>query len=318
MYHRVAIPQSDVWELSVSPQNFEQHLQFLKASGNVISLEKFGTDLLNEQLDPNSIVITFDDGYIDNLEVAMPLLEKYELPATFFITSAHIDTNKEFWWDELEELILFTKHLPHDITININKKLIQANLADEATLDPLTEIKHRTWKACTEEPPTKRAKLFYHIWEQLKFMCYDNQQEQLKILRTWANIPFLPRDTYRTITSGELKQLASGQNCVIGAHSLTHIALAKFTYDIQFNELTGNKNLLQQITGKEINLVSYPYGSNNDDTLKISAGAGFTIACSTNEKSINAKSNPHQLGRFQVKNMDGKAFSRNLKKWTLS
>ncbi|HYC27552.1 MAG TPA: polysaccharide deacetylase family protein [Chitinophagaceae bacterium] len=86
MYHRIARPVNDHWQLCVSPGNFEQQLQ-------VISRHK------------KNIIITFDDGYIDNYTVAKPLLEKYQLPATFFIATGNIDSGKEFWWDELEQLI---------------------------------------------------------------------------------------------------------------------------------------------------------------------------------------------------------------------
>jgi len=85
MYHRIASPVNDYWQLCVSPENFEQQLQ-------VISKYK------------KNILITFDDGYIDNYSNARPLLEKYQLPAIFFIATGNIDSGKEFWWDQLEQL----------------------------------------------------------------------------------------------------------------------------------------------------------------------------------------------------------------------
>jgi peptidoglycan/xylan/chitin deacetylase (PgdA/CDA1 family) len=86
MYHRIANSANDYWQLCVSPENFEQQLQ-------VISKHR------------DHVAITFDDGYIDNYTAAKPLLEKHHLPATFFIATGNINSGKEFWWDELQQLI---------------------------------------------------------------------------------------------------------------------------------------------------------------------------------------------------------------------
>ena len=98
MYHRIATAAHDHWQLSVSPQLFEQHLQVLKRY-NVVSLP----DLV-KKVPRKGIAISFDDGYVDNYTTAKPLLEKYNLPATFFICNGNIGKQAEFWWDELEHI----------------------------------------------------------------------------------------------------------------------------------------------------------------------------------------------------------------------
>ena len=98
MYHRIATPEYDHWELSVSPQNFEAHLQVLKKY-KVMDLAT-----VVKEIPHKGIAISFDDGYIDNYTVAKPLLEKYHLPATFFITNGNLGKQTEFWWDELEHI----------------------------------------------------------------------------------------------------------------------------------------------------------------------------------------------------------------------
>jgi peptidoglycan/xylan/chitin deacetylase (PgdA/CDA1 family) len=99
MYHRIAMPFNDHWELCVSPQHFEQQLQVLTKK-KVVSLQQ-----LTGELHANNIAITFDDGYIDNYTTAKPLLEKYRLPATFFITTGQIEYPASYWWDELARLV---------------------------------------------------------------------------------------------------------------------------------------------------------------------------------------------------------------------
>lgn len=99
MYHRVdRLPQYD--QLNVTPERFEQHLKILSGTGRVVSLAAAVSSLNDGSAEDgsaessNGIAITFDDGYLDNLTQALPLLEKYQLPATIFITSRFSDQSE--------------------------------------------------------------------------------------------------------------------------------------------------------------------------------------------------------------------------------
>jgi peptidoglycan/xylan/chitin deacetylase (PgdA/CDA1 family) len=112
MYHRIATVTSDVWELAVSPACFEQHLHACKQFAAVLTTEELTARLRARSLTGRSIVITFDDGYEDNFTAAKPLLESFQLPATFFVTSNCLTQTNEYWWDELETIFLLTDQLP--------------------------------------------------------------------------------------------------------------------------------------------------------------------------------------------------------------
>ena len=315
MYHRIAEPASDVWEIAVSPQNFELHLQVLKQVGNIVSLDELSHRIKTKTLRRNSIAITFDDGYPDNLEVAMPLLEKYKVPATFFITSGNIDTPNEFWWDELEQLVLFTEQLPRNISLKIGDTTLETNLGDEMRLSAVDEQKHRDWKACTEPPPTGRAILFYKIWESLKPLPHRLQQQHMEQVRALAKSAALTRPGYRTMSRQELQALARSKQVTIAAHTVTHPALAYHSSDYQQKEILANKETLQEVIAKKIDLLSYPFGNFNDHTIDIVSKAGFTAAFSTEEVCAQNNVRPYKLGRFQVKNLSGEQLSSQLKIW---
>ncbi len=103
MYHGVMSDSSSIdsgdW-LQVKAHEFRKQMAWLKKHYNVCSLES----ILKEQLPPSPkprIVITFDDGYANNLQYAYPILQEFKLPATIFITTGMIGSNELFWWDKV-------------------------------------------------------------------------------------------------------------------------------------------------------------------------------------------------------------------------
>src|SRR3972149_2982228 len=98
MYHRVVNLESDPPSLCVSPSNFTEQLEFLKKFCHPVSLQQLVKSLDKKGLPRRAIAVTFDDGYVDNLYNAKPLLESFDIPATVFLTTGYIGQNHEFWW----------------------------------------------------------------------------------------------------------------------------------------------------------------------------------------------------------------------------
>ena len=106
-YHRVATPDHDPWALSVTPEHFDEHMAVLRELGRVDRLDDaLGTSKLARcRRRRPTFAITFDDGYVDNLVVAVSILERHDVPATVFIATGMLD-QPWFWWDVLAELAL--------------------------------------------------------------------------------------------------------------------------------------------------------------------------------------------------------------------
>jgi peptidoglycan/xylan/chitin deacetylase (PgdA/CDA1 family) len=98
-YHRVDKVANDPHLLCVSPDNFENHLRFLKENYEVIPLPELLLRLRNKGLTGQEAVVTFDDGYRDNYTNALPLLEKYNCPATIFVTTGFLGQQASQSWD---------------------------------------------------------------------------------------------------------------------------------------------------------------------------------------------------------------------------
>jgi peptidoglycan/xylan/chitin deacetylase (PgdA/CDA1 family) len=183
------------------------------------------------------IVITFDDGYAGNLINALPLLEKYNIPATIFVTTLNIDENKEFWWDRLvfdytacNELF----NIPDSEDQILKSKSEYKNINDR--LDKLTNHDKEKW-----------------------FLAFEKMNQ----------IPFFPRKEYRSLTKSELKLLSEHPLISIGIHTHNHYPLENLTYEGQKQEFLLSITKLNELTNKSIKYLTLPHGSYNLNTLEI-------------------------------------------------
>lgn len=315
MYHRVAEPTADIWDITVSPLNFEQHLKVLQKDFHVVPLSELVERVKQKRINKNYIAITFDDGYEDNYLVAKPLLEKYKLPVTFFITSTNLDTENAFWWDELEQLIFNTKDLPPVLSITVNNETISLDLGKEAQLTETQEHINSSWKACDEAPPSLRCELFLRLWQSLKPLPHAEQQLALQKIKDWIASGTVTNKALKSMSSMQLQSMSSNSLFAIGAHTVSHPALACHSLEFQKQEMIRSKSDLEAITGKEVSLLAYPYGNYNSETLIAAADAKFDAAFTTEEKVITEKTDRYRLARYQVKNWTGDEFSSFLQNW---
>jgi peptidoglycan/xylan/chitin deacetylase (PgdA/CDA1 family) len=101
LYHRIADESTDPYNLCLSPSVFETHMRFIREHCCVRPLSQFVPELTSGRLPQRAVAITFDDGYVDNLTTASPILEALGLPATFFVVTDGLDVPQPYWWDVL-------------------------------------------------------------------------------------------------------------------------------------------------------------------------------------------------------------------------
>ena len=316
-YHRVENLDSDPQMLCVTPQRFAEQMSVLRKCFRVVPLQQLVKQIRGGERTANTVAISFDDGYADNLLHAKPLLERHDVPATVFIASDYVGGRATFWWDELESILLGNDALPQKLRLAIDGQLFFWDLGEDALhVDPSHEPGQ--WHVECGTMPSRRHRIYQALHQVLYTMSADKRDALLGKLRAWAGRSQQPRESHRTMTHSELASLAQCPLVEIGAHTATHPALSMLPPHQQDAEIRDGKIRLEQMIGRETNSFAYPYGSLtsfNDTTSRLVQAAGFSLACTTFTDSVRAGCDAFQLPRLPVRNWNGEEFERYLTGW---
>jgi peptidoglycan/xylan/chitin deacetylase (PgdA/CDA1 family) len=290
LYHRIFEASSDPWELCVSPKHFAEQLEFLRRNYRVLSLNELVNYLRAGRLPKRAVVLTFDDGYADNLWNAKPLLEKYQVPATVFVTSGYVDSPGEFWWDDLERILLQPKQLPQHLHMTIQGQDYEWSITD---LGRLVEI-------------------YFAIHQVLQPLSKPHRDQAIAKLFAWANVERKGRPDNRPLSKNELIELSQSKFVEIGAHTVFHPFLSSLSPADQLAEIANSRRQLEAILGDRVDTFSYPYGNFTAETVNIVKHAGFGVALTVAPTAVETRDNLYRLGRFGVGDWGGEKFKRYL------
>jgi peptidoglycan/xylan/chitin deacetylase (PgdA/CDA1 family) len=310
--------RTDPWGLRVSPRNFAEQMLVLREAANAVSLERLHTMLDAEAVPPRTVVVTFDDGYVDNLIHARPALERSGVPATVFVATGRIGSSDEFWWDELDRLLLQPGRLPAQLSMHLNGSRHVWQLDQFSRLDYFTAHRTRNWRGWHEPPPTTRHAAFRALWQLLHDGTVEQCAEAIENLRRWAGAPRRGRETHRCVTLDELRELGRSDLIEIGGHTVSHPSLASIDVTSQQREIDSCRDTLEAALQKPITSFSYPFGTQRDytqQTIDLLKQSGFARACSNFPGPISAATDRFQLPRRVVMDWDGREFADRLGRW---
>ncbi|CDM66258.1 polysaccharide deacetylase family protein [Pyrinomonas methylaliphatogenes] len=312
VYHRVTELDVDPWKLAVAPRHFAEHLEVLRRHYRVSELRRIADGLAYGRLPRQSVVITFDDGYEDNLHCVKPLLEKHDVPATFFIATGLMKNEREAWWDELEKMLLHPGVLPQVLRLSLKGEVREWNLGEGALYTEEEHEHHRSWDAWREPPPHARHALYLELYRLLQPLSAAEQRRALDELH--KQIGSMPecRRTHKFIVSPEVAALADCELIEIGAHTETHPLLVALDDAAQRAEISSSKRLLEELSGRRVRSFAYPYGAYAEETISAVKSTGFDCACSTGSGLVRKNTNPYMLPRLFVFDWDGEEFDRQL------
>ncbi len=274
MYHRVLDDSSRDKEygqsgISISQNSFKQQMSFLTKHYKPISLESLIYLLRNDRLPPKkSVVITFDDGWLDNYQNAYPVLKKHRIPATIFLSTDFIDTDKLFWFLQIN--ILLTEGNISPITlINIVKRVNEMNERNKSVKNLIWQELNRTGTNVDK------------FMEIVKKLDSKTIQKLIDEMIKESDISFNHWAERRWVLSwNEANEMA--QNGIdFGSHSCSHRILTLLNSSEVMEELTRSKNIIEEKIGKKIESFSYPNGDYNVEIKEMVREAGYLCATAT-------------------------------------
>lgn len=279
MYHRIVALDPDPYGLAVHPRRFAEQVEQLSARGGVVPLaEVLGAGRTLR------IAITFDDGYADNATTAAPLLEQAGLPATYFITTGPLG-GRSFWWDRLADAFLGGHRLPDGVDVGITGGSV--------------------WLALNDRPARETSLRFLH--RRLRPLPPDELASTVQDLLLDLAVP-APGDDALSMTTAQLRALADLAHAEIGGHTRTHLQLAGQPASLQRDEILGSLEDLRAMLGRPVTSFAYPFGTRRavgDLAPRLVQDAGCLLACSTESRAVDARSDPFRLPRLNVRDWTG-------------
>jgi peptidoglycan/xylan/chitin deacetylase (PgdA/CDA1 family) len=318
LYHRVSQLPTDPQLLCVTQRHFADHLEILRKEYNPMGLQELSQVYQEGNLPERAVVVTFDDGYFDNLAHAKPMLAQYDIPATVFVTTGYLGRRRECWWDELERLLLYPGILPTTLTLTLDGKRHHWNLGDAASYSEEAYQRYRTWNVRERVVSGSRQELYNALHPLIRPLSDEKQCEVLDALLVWAGMERVFRSTHRTLSTDEVRRIAEGGLVDVGAHTITHPVLSLMPPALQQPEIQGSKARLEEILGRPVTSFAYPYGLHSDysaETIAVVKQCGFTCADSSYEDNVWQRSDRFQLPRRIVFDWDGEQFARKLREW---
>ncbi len=318
LYHRVVELPSDPQLLCVSRRHFAEHLDVLRKHCSPTRLKDIEHALRRQRPGRPAAVVTFDDGYADNLYNAKPLLQRQDIPATVFAATGYIGSEREFWYDCLERLLLQPGTLPETLCLTIGGSSLRWELGDSACYSEERYRNHSLWDVSEGHEPTRRHALYRRLHQLLLPLAETERERVLNHLFKWAAVSPAGRPTHRALSPAEVLHLADGGLIEVGSHTVTHPVLSALPLKEQKTEITRSKVRLEEILNDRIVSFSYPYGGHSHYTAQTVAAvreAGYECACSNFSGIVRHSVDPWQLPRFLVRDWDGDEFSRRFAEW---
>ncbi len=254
-YHRIGDPSETLLDhalFSATATEFDQQVRFLKRNFDVIGVADLPRVLHDSSA--RAVMITFDDGYIDNYEIAFPILQQHDAAALFFIASGYLDDHPVAWWDEVAWMVrtsglrqlCWEKHFPQSLSLE----------NEESTRRTIREILLKL-KSIPEENA-------------------DNFLIQLGEVTGTGRCPCEVSD--QLWMSWDMVREMDQSGIDFGGHTVNHPVLANCDVDRQRMEISNSKQRIEAELGHSITTFSYPVGQRDsftEETKKLLEQAGY-------------------------------------------
>ena len=270
-YHRVAEKWDETLDYSqpgmvVTGAGFERQLDILMEHFDIVTLSALrrDDDRTSQRARPRC-VITFDDGWRDNYDLALPILRRHNLPATIYLSTDFIGTDRAFWHTEL--IYLFTQ-------TEVSRSL-EREVACQGYPDPVLHELRRLATigrlgACDLDP----------LIETVKACCDEETIDDLvqAIARTVGLRRPLVRDRKFFLDWDQVRAMAAA-GFEIGSHGCSHRILTRLPAETAREELVRSKAEIERRVGVKVEHFAFPNDDGSEALVRAAATAGYRTAC---------------------------------------
>ena len=256
-YHRFT--SSAISDGALSLPLFESHLKYLKRRFTFVSFKDLQHLLEGRLRIKNALILTVDDGYKDFVDVALPVLKKYGVPATLFVTTRFVDG--EIWlWPDI---------VTYSIRNTSKTKVELPNSEPDLPLQTPSEkimARDRLLSLCKRLENEEKMRFLMELQDRLD-----------------TRIPQTPPAELRAVSWKDLKKL-NKDLIEIGSHTLTHPILSRISLERAKNEIAESKKQIEQELDIEVKAFAYPNGFPEDYTdqnkeMVKDSGYRYAVSC---------------------------------------
>jgi peptidoglycan/xylan/chitin deacetylase (PgdA/CDA1 family) len=260
--------------ISGTPDEFDRQLAFLKRHFNVVNFHMLAElEARGESFPPNCVVITFDDGYADNYEVALPILQSHGLTASVFLSTGFIDKQEPFWFEMLSYFIMRME--PGVLSLS------RAQFRVEVTESNRLEVRGSLGRGMRV------------VSDATRLLMLDELREQSGVQPTKNEI-----DLVRPLTWDQVRALDSA-GIEIGSHTVSHPFLVQLRDEELAVELADSKKRIEQELGRPVSSLSYPTGGSeyfDSRSVRVADECGYRFAVSYDHATVQTS----KMRRFQI------------------
>lgn len=269
IYHQVLDAPDHMRPSEPTADVFEWQMELLARHFNPMPLANAVQHLSAGTLPANTVCVTFDDGYVNNLTVAQPILEKYQIPATVYIATA-FSRGENMWNDRV--IHLFSD--PARETLQLEDRVISLE----------------SWE--------QRRSAAQQMLNELKYLPVEQRLNRVTAVYQTSGVD---EQAHLMMNPDQIRVL-SEKGVEIGAHTVNHPILKKLDAKTQRREMEHSKAELESWVGREVRHFAYPNGIENKDldasTVQYVQRAGFSTAVVTTKGTSDKGTSPFLLRRF--------------------
>jgi peptidoglycan/xylan/chitin deacetylase (PgdA/CDA1 family) len=289
IFHRVLPGPDPLFPLQMHARQFDAVCGWLARWFKVLALDEAVAHLKAGTLPARAACLTFDDGYADNLQVALPILQRHGLKATCFVATGFLDGGR-MWNDTVLEAVRVC-----------NRSVLDLSDLPGLGVGPL--------------PLGTLVQKRQAVATLINALKYRSPLERLTLTEAMAHLARVALPTHLMLSSNQVKAWRQA-GMLVGAHTVSHPILATVSHAESYQEIAHSKHTLERLLDEPVGLFAYPNGKPGEDYTVHNAAQvrrlGFTAAFSTQAGAAKMGDDVYQLPRFTPWQPDPLRFAASL------